>query len=57
MSAANYIITIKERTLVSKRFLWKQTEEAETRTLVHIESDHKPSLRDLAAILEPLETP
>ena len=53
MSVLGYVVTIEERTLVSKRVFWRKVEEVETRAIITIESERKPTLRDLAAILEP----
>ena len=53
MSQRTYVVTIEERELSTRRVLGMDFAQLSTRVIVQVESEHKPTLRALAAVLEP----
>jgi hypothetical protein len=57
MSLTKYRITIEEQTFGERRVLGMRFADLERRVIVDVECDDRPTLRALAAVLEPEEQP
>jgi hypothetical protein len=57
MTMTRYRITIEEQTFGERRVLGLRFADLHRRVIVDVECDERPTLRALAAVLEPEPTP